>query len=180
MNSYNVKTELQDLDVEELKEINYKDRLNFAVCCFNILGDLNVGMIIRTANLMGAKKVIVVGKKQWDRRSSVGTHHYIDIEFIKGFTDFDEPDPMEFKDCMERNNFVPVMIETGGWDISRMKGDLVNIKNKTPCLVFGCEQGGIPDEIKKQGVIYTIKQYGVIRCLNVSASAAIAMYEMGR
>lgn len=176
---YNVHDNLQHLPVEELKEINYKDRAGFAVCTFNE-GDLNVGMIIRTANLLGAVKVIVIGKKQFDRRSAVGSHHYIDTEFIKCENELGEVDVDEFKSCMRKNNFIPFMIETGGSPISEMRGHAKWLRPYIPCLVFGKESSGIPEPIKELGSIFTIKQFGVIRNLNVSAAASIAMYEMGR
>jgi tRNA G18 (ribose-2'-O)-methylase SpoU len=51
-----------------------------------------------------------------------------------------------------------------------------------PCLVFGSESKGIPQEIvnDSRAEVVAIPQVGVIRSYNVSAAAAIAMWELVR
>lgn len=65
-----------------LADLNTK-RFNYSVLCTNIRGDFNVSCIIRSANAFLAKEVIVYGKKKFDRRGSVGTHHYTNFKHVR-------------------------------------------------------------------------------------------------
>ena len=55
LNAFNVRDELQNLPIEQIK--NYQPKNGFAICCLNILGDLNIGTTIRSAVMFGADKV---------------------------------------------------------------------------------------------------------------------------
>ena len=50
---------------------------NFSVLCSNLYNDFNIATCIRNGNAFLAKKVVVYGSKQYDRRGTVGTHHYV-------------------------------------------------------------------------------------------------------
>ena len=177
MYDFNVHDHLKNYDVPTLKDITDRDRLPFAVCIINLVGDLNTGIIIRTANLMGAEKVFVFGRRRYDRRSTVGSHNYVDVVQAGGFDDDGYVDPVKFHKLMTENNYTPVMIETGGACISTFSTDKID---KKPCLVFGNEGEGIHPDILRQGKIYSIPQRGVIRSLNVSSAASIAMWEVSK
>ena len=170
MYDFNVHDHLKNYDVPTLKDITDRDRLPFAVCIINLVGDLNTGIIIRTANLMGAEKVFVFGRRRYDRRSTVGSHNYVDVVQAGGFDDDGYVDPVKFHKLMTENNYTPVMIETGGACISTFSTDKID---KKPCLVFGNEGEGIHPDILRQGKIYSIPQRGVIRSLNVSSASYI-------
>jgi tRNA G18 (ribose-2'-O)-methylase SpoU len=75
----NVRTEYQEFNVEHLKKIQKSLTNNVGVLLFNVRTDGNVGMVIRQACLMGCNKVIICGRKTYDRRFTVGSHNYIDI-----------------------------------------------------------------------------------------------------
>jgi len=177
MYEFNVHDHLKNYDVPTLKGITDRDRLPFAVCIINLVGDLNTGIIIRTANLMGAEKVFVFGRRRYDRRSTVGSHNYVDVVQYGGFDDDGYVDPVKFHKLMTENNYTPVMIETGGDCITSFTTDKLDRK---PCLVFGNEGEGIHPDIIRQGKIYSIPQRGVIRSLNVSSAASIAMWEISK
>jgi len=51
---------------------------------------------------------------------------------------------------------------------------------KTPCLVFGNENSGIPTCLTDKYLCFHIPQRGVIRSLNVASAAAVAMYEFSK
>ena len=55
--NYNVLDEYKNLSLEEIREIQSRSSLPFAICGFNIAGSLNIGMMIRTALLMGAETI---------------------------------------------------------------------------------------------------------------------------
>lgn len=189
LNNFNVHDHLKGKSVEELRAINMEDRLPYAVAVINLTGSLNIGIIIRTACLMGAERVIVFGRRKYDVRSCVGSHNYIPVERIDGFVDNRAPepklDPMKFKETMEQFNYEPLFIETGGFELNRLElvGAHLYAKQRSGkklCLVLGPEGAGIPEDILSQGLVYTIPQLGVIRSLNVSAAASIACWEMFR
>jgi len=85
----NVHDYLKSLSPEEIKE-NYCDHShNAAFAMTHLSGDFNLGNVIRSANFFGFKEAIYVGgSKSYDRRSTVGTHHYIPISFIRTEEEF--------------------------------------------------------------------------------------------
>ena len=101
--------------------------------------------------------------------------------FTDGTTDFDVD---KFNAVMTEKEYYPIAIEQGGHPI-----DLMNMGSWTeligcealdppyPCLVFGNENQGIPQNILDECVTtLSLLQRGVLRSMNVSAAAAIAMY----
>src|ERR1700744_4518327 len=47
----------------------------------NLSGDFNKSSVIRANNAFLGKRVIIAGKKRWDKRGAVGTHHYEHLEY---------------------------------------------------------------------------------------------------
>src|ERR1017187_7965542 len=85
----NVHDNLKSMSVEEIKE-NYADHcIKAAVGMSHTQGDFNLSCFIRAANFFGFKESFYVGgKKGYDRRGTVGTHHYIPVIFIKTEEEF--------------------------------------------------------------------------------------------
>jgi tRNA G18 (ribose-2'-O)-methylase SpoU len=172
--SFNVADEYKHLPVEMLKSTAFARQLPFAVALANITGDLNIGVIIRTACVMGAQKVFVFGRKKYDRRSTVGAHHYIDVlphdvTSTTGALDWDAA-----LQTIRVNGYTPVIIEQGGAPLHTL-----NVTTYHPlCLVFGAEDCGIPSSICRQESCYSIPQPGILRSLNVSTAAGIAMWHV--
>lgn len=173
--SFNVLDELQNLSEAELKQIAEDRQLPYAVALVNITGDLNTGTIIRSAAAMGAQKVFMFGKKRYDRRSTVGAHNYINIlhnESSDEETHFDWTDAFQH---IRVHGYTPIIIEQEGpalWHFDPSSTPT------PPCLVFGAEQGGIPTDVCEAERWFSIPQPGIIRSLNVSAAAAIAMWHV--
>jgi tRNA G18 (ribose-2'-O)-methylase SpoU len=171
---FNVRDDLKSLSLDRVKRIQSKATLPYSIALMNFSGNLNVGMCIRTAVIFGAEKVFIIGKKKYDKRSTVGAHNYIDIEFIN-------EDPNEYPHLAMNSivlDYNPILIEQGGSDI--YKEDF-NCHEIPPCLIFGCESTGIPQsilDIGKQFDRLSIQQIGVIRSLNVSAAASIVMWKV--
>lgn len=175
--SFNVIDAYKHLPLEELKEIADSHRLPFAVAMANITGDLNTGVIIRTACVFGAEKVFIFGRRKYDRRSTVGAHHYIDVishTTIQGPTD--EFDWSSMLHTIRVNGYTPVLIEQGGVSLDRMDVSL----HSPICLVFGAEDTGIPASVCDAEICYSIPQAGILRSLNVSTAAGIAMWHVAR
>jgi tRNA G18 (ribose-2'-O)-methylase SpoU len=173
-NYWNVRDEYKTLNINELKDICLKDARPFAVCAINVTGDLNLGVMIRTACLMGAERFIVYGKKGYDRRSTVGAQNYIDVVKAGSIDRYGnhDIDYSEFFPTMNRYGYEPVFCETGGESIYEFDFTPTGLK---PCLVFGNEGMGIDPQLMVGQKIVSIPQRGVLRSLNVCAAASIAI-----
>jgi len=200
-NTFNVREEFKHMTKEELDEIVAKSRLPYAVAALNITGDLNVSGIIRSAAMFGAEKVLLIGRKNFDRRGAVGAQNYVTIEKYSAMVDETTIDADAFFKIMEDNKYLPIAVETGGEDIddflnkigvsTRSNGDYltciepVKYPNRgcyfglKPCFIMGQEGTGIPDDIlSKIEHVVSIPQLGVMRSLNVASAASIIMYEV--
>lgn len=188
-NHFNVQDSYRHLNEEELRAICDQDRLPISVCLLNVTGDLNVGVSIRTALNLGARRVFVIGNKKYDKRSTVGAHNYIDIIKVKATGKFDDTiDSGIFHETMTTYNMYPVAVEQGGVDI-RTFFETANFSlalekagpDRELCFVFGNEGMGIPIDILNDiKEVVSIPQLGVLRSYNVSTAVAIAMWELGR
>lgn len=173
---YNVHTPLQGLPVEKVKKISEKTALPLVLMLFNLNGDMNIGMSIRSAVIYGCSDVYVVGKKRYDRRPEVGAKNYIKFHRVQGIT------PSFFVE----NKLVPIFVEQGGTPLEEFsfKPYLPTklVEGWKVCLIVGSESFGIPMDTFKElnAPIVSISQYGVMRSLNVSVATGIVLYEYAR
>ena len=68
---------------ELIREDLQEKAFPYAVCMENFQGDFNLSSVIRSANAFNGREVYFLGNKQWDRRGTVGTHHYTDVKRLK-------------------------------------------------------------------------------------------------
>ncbi len=180
--SFNVHDSYKNLSVEDLKLVSNKSRIRYSVCLMNLEHDLNIGNCIRSAHIFGANRVFIFGRRRYDLRSTVGAHHYIDI--VKhDFDDITDSNAIcqAFDDMLNKHDLTPIVIEKteDSFDIKQMNQWLSDTDPfATPCLVLGNEQNGVPECIANKYQCFHIPQRGVIRSLNVSSAAAVAMYEL--
>lgn len=183
-NFWNVHDELKGLPLAEIQAVQEKYTLPYAVCALNLTGDLNVGMMARTACLHGAREFIIFGRRKYDKRSTVGAQNYMPITRVDGFEDgTNDFSAAKFDALMTEKEYYPIAIEQGGHPIDLMNmGDWTDLIGcealdpPYPCLVFGNENEGIPQDILDEcAITLTLTQRGVLRSLNVSAAAAIAI-----
>lgn len=173
---YNVHTPLQGLPVEKVKQFSEKTALPLTLMLFNLHGDMNVGMSIRSAVIYGCSDVYVVGKKRYDRRPEVGAKNYIKFHRFPTIT------PSFFVE----HKLVPIFVEQGGTALEdfSFKPYLPNklVEGWKVCLIVGSESFGIPmaDFKDLQAPIISISQYGVLRSLNVSVATGIVLYEYSK
>jgi tRNA G18 (ribose-2'-O)-methylase SpoU len=151
----------------EIKKDLEKRKQNFSILLVNIDYDNNSGNIIRTANAMGAKEVILYGRRNFDRRSSMGTEFYMEFQQIKFVEEIDEVLSeydiiIGLENGIEAQNLIDYQ-----WD-----------KTKKTLICLGQEGNGIPQEIlgKCQDLL-EIPQVGSVRSLNVGTAAGIVMYD---
>lgn len=163
---YNVVSCLQHLPPQQLSTISRRLSLDYNLIIFNLNGNLNVGTCIRTAVLYSARKVYMIGKRSYDKRSTVGANHYIDIEKIAEVDDW--------KEFFASRSLLPIAIEQGGTDIERFA--FPTPIEKRLCFIVGSESDGIPSELLKEvSHRVTIPQSGILRSLNVTVACGIVL-----
>jgi len=168
---YNVHTCLQHLPVEKLKDVSTKLCLPVHLMLFNLDGNMNIAMSVRSAAVLGCSDVWIVGKRKYDARPEVGAKNYIRVHKI----DIATP---EF---FTKNNLQPFLIEQGGIPLEEMNFKPCIRGPTMPCFIMGSEGHGLSEEFMKSmkpiAQTLTISQYGLVRSLNVSIAASIVMYE---
>ena len=172
---YNVADEYKDNTVEENRERCRKDSLPFSIAAMSVAGNLNIGMMMRTASLLGARDFFIFGRKKYDKRSTVGAQNYINVHRY----------PMDVKSLHEvcqDTEYQPVFIEQGGLTVPLTEGEWDRMPTK-PMFVFGSESDGIPEDIMytfPYAPIISIPQHGVLRSYNVAAAMSIVTWEATR
>lgn len=166
---YNVHTVFQDKTKERLSAIAKRLALPVHLMLFNLDGNMNIAMSIRTAAVLGCSDVWVVGRRKYDARPEVGSKNYINVHKVESIGD-----PRSF---FERLGVQPFIIEQGGTPIEEMK--FGRRLDRPVCFIMGSESHGIPREFAAAlgAPKITISQYGMVRSLNVSIAASIVMYE---
>jgi tRNA G18 (ribose-2'-O)-methylase SpoU len=157
------------------------------VGCINITGELNIGMMLRSASLLGAENFYIFGRKKFDARSTVGAENYINIKQIV----FDDPihaDEHILAELRELNKTHSVILcEHGGYMLGGNDYKMAYEGRPSPLFIFGSESHGIPKLITDQVVNdgypeyefdrISIPQRGVLRSFNVSAAMAIVCWD---
>lgn len=150
-------------EVSEIKADVQKNTFPYAVMMQHIQGDYNISTLIRNANAFGAAQVYYYGRRKWDRRGAVGTHHYTDLSYLDSIENI-----ISLK---EKYHFVGVENNIEG---------AKNINDYTPrkntLFIFGEENSGIEKKVLDlcDEIIY-IPQYGSVRSLNVGTCSGIIM-----
>ncbi len=174
---YNVHTPLQGLPMEKIKKIAEASSLPLGLMLFNLNGDMNIGMSIRTAVILGCSDVYVIGRRKYDRRSEVGAKNYINVH---RFTHIED-------DFFTSNKLLPILLEQGGTPLeefsfsSYLPGKLE--EGWKIVFLVGSEATGFSKAfLKKHSYAprISISQYGVMRSLNVSIAASIVLYEYSK
>jgi tRNA G18 (ribose-2'-O)-methylase SpoU len=167
---YNVHTCFQILSVEKTREISHAISLPIHLMLFNVDGNMNIAMCIRSAAVLGCSDVWIVGRRSYDARPEVGAKHYINIHKLDNLED-----PNTF---FKTHNLQPFLIEQGGTPLEDM--NFKPYMKKPVCFIMGSESHGIPDillKVMKSTPRLTISQYGMVRSMNVSIAGSIVMYE---
>ena len=165
----NVIDSLKDLAIPDIANYCHSKSIMASVAMINIGGDFNLSTMVRNANFFGFRSVHYVGKKKWDKRGSVGTHHYTPMYHHK-----DEPG---------------FLLQCYGRTIIAIENNIPEYEDKTvnlfdykfdaitnPIFVFGEESKGLSNIIlDRSNIILTIPNYGSVRSLNVGTTSGIVM-----
>lgn len=147
---------------------------NFSIICSNLYNDFNIATCIRNANAFLAKRVFIYGSKQYDRRGTVGTHHYVRSTHCGTMDRL-----VQRLDALTEEVQMPLHIVAVDNIKNARRIDLYAWpKEKHVVMVFGQEQVGVPEELlaMAQDCVY-IAQYGSVRSLNVGTASGVVMYD---
>lgn len=157
-------------------DLNSK-RHNFSIVCCNIGNDFNIATVIRNANAFLAKEVIIYGRKKYDRRGTVGTHHYTNFHHVRDIDSLSD----YFGSLVDRSHsgmggrsvrFIGIDNVPESKDVNAYEFD----PNIHYVMIFGQEQIGVPADVLNlcDDVLY-IPQYGSVRSINVGCASSIIM-----
>jgi tRNA G18 (ribose-2'-O)-methylase SpoU len=147
---------------------------NFSVLCSNLYNDFNIATCIRNCNAFLAKKVVIYGSKRYDRRGTVGTHHYIRMLHAGSYEGL-----AQTLDSLRQEVGMPLhLVAVDNVPGARRLDSYAWPKEKHVVMMFGQEQVGLPRELLEiaDDVVY-IAQYGSVRSLNVGTASGVVMYD---
>jgi len=137
----------------------------FAVAIENWRHDLNIGTVVRTANAFGAREVVIVGNRRWNRRGAMVTDRYQHIRHLET--------PSALRAYAEAEGYVLIAIDN-------LPGAVPLETFTLPAdalLLFGQEGTGLSDEAREAAVaVCSIAQFGSTRSINAGVAAGIAMH----
>ena len=169
--SRNVQEMYKNSTDAEIRADLEKTRSEAVQVIINTENDFNVATTIRSHNALNAKELYIVGRRKYDRRGTVGTHHYttifsadtVDEVFDKlhaeGYTIYAVDNIMEYN---------PKNV----WDVEFPAKSV---------FVYGTENQGLTEEvIKKCDDMVYISMYGSVRSFNMACSSSIVLSEYSR
>lgn len=160
----NVVDKYKDMPTEDIKLDLQRTAFPFAVCVENLIGDFNMGTVIRNANGFNAKEVYYLGNKKFDRRSMVGVQNYTDIKFISTIDELVKP----------HDQYVFVGVDNVEGSV-----DVINYQFKPNTLfIFGEEGVGLskPMQLLCDDIV-SIPMFGSVRSFNCGVASGIVMYD---
>lgn len=128
----------------------------------NFGNDFNVATVVRSSNAFLCREVVLIGKRQWDRRGAVGMYKY---EHLTHAETLDEA-------LATRPGHQVVVLDNveGAQSIYDYRW------HEKTILVLGQESIGVsPEALKRADDVVYIPQFGAVRSLNVGSAASIAM-----
>jgi tRNA G18 (ribose-2'-O)-methylase SpoU len=151
--------------VDLIKQDLQQKAFPYAVCMENFQGDFNLSSVIRGCNAFNGKEMFYLGKKDWDRRGTVGTHHYTSVNRLKTREDL-----LKLKDTytfVALENSVPGAVKMDSFEWP-----------ENPLIIIGEEGVGItPETLELCDHFVYIPQFGSVRSLNAAVAGSIAMYD---
>ena len=166
----NVIDRFKNMPDEEIKKELQRTAHPVAVCMEQWQGDFNISTLIRNANAFNVEKVFYFGRRRYDRRGTVGTHNYTDIQFLDGGYNQLETLKDQYTFVGVDNNVSQKTFKLGEFDW--------NTLSKPPLMIFGEEGTGLTQQaIQMCHILIEIPQYGSVRSLNVGTSSGVLLYD---
>jgi|SRR5579859_1902782 len=136
----------------------------FAVLIENWLGDFNISTAIRNCNGFNCSKVFYIGNRRFDKRGSVGTINYTDVEWLSSFQDVEK--------LQDQYTLVGVDNVSGSIPMETY------VYPQFPLLSFGEEGVGLTPSLQAlcKDIIH-ISMHGSVRSFNCGTASGIACYD---
>lgn len=168
----NVADEFVGMTTEEIRRKVEDSAGESITICMNLTSDFNKSAILRTHTALGGSDFYIVGKRRFDRRGTVGTHHYSPVHHALTLRPvIDELHARGYTVYAVDN--VPAFEPTPVWDVS--------FPDRSAFL-FGEERNGLsPESVEECDRSAFIPMNGIApRSLNVGHAAAIIIGEYAR
>lgn len=160
----NVVDEFKSLSNEDINNKLRSTAVGAAVLMSQIEADFNFGTVIRNANGFNLKTVYYFGKKRWDRRSSLGCHHYVELKYLSTIEEVASL-KQEYKFVVAENTKDAVSLPNYSW-------------SKNSLIVIGEEGGGVCKEVLDLADdVVKIPMTGSVRSFNAGSAACVVMYD---
>lgn len=155
-----------------IRKIMDEKRSPMVNVCMNLTSDFNKAAVIRAHNAFLGGEVYIVGKRRFDRRGTVGTHHYSTIKH--------SPDLKTVIDHLHELNYTVYAVDnTPAFNPQSCYQTLFPEKS---AFVYGEESRGLDQASVDlcDRTVYIPQPSPVPRSLNVSQAAAVLMSEYNR
>lgn len=168
---------LTDARRDKIQQMVTMRLLNVQVAIEAPSDPLNAAAIVRTAEALGIGTVHVMaveGRALQAKRTTSGAFHWLDT--------YQHENLACFLKYIHQGEQTP-MIKIYGADLeASVSLDELPISEETPiCLLFGNEHRGLSSAAKSAcDTLYKIPMYGLCQSFNVSVSAAISLYDIGK
>lgn len=135
----------------------------YAVLMENFAGDFNIGTVVRNANAFNSRCVYYLGNRHYDRRGTVGTHHYTDVKHLRTRDELVQLKKDYTLVGVENTISSAVSLDRFEWSSNTL-------------LIIGEEGVGItPETIELCDQFVYIPQFGSVRSLNAGVASGIIM-----
>lgn len=160
----NVEDKYRYWSIGAIREDMRRRSAGLEIAVENLERDYNLGTIVRNSNAFNARRVHIIGRRQWNKRGAMKTDAYLEILYHKTIGEF----------LKATEGFTKVAIDNIGTTKSLYE---VNLPEKC-ILIFGSESDGISDELLKMANLRVeIPQFGSTRSINVGVASGILMYK---
>lgn len=158
----NIMDQYKGMSTEDI--VNSLETTELVAVASNRIRDFNWGTMIRNANAFGLDKVIFTGKKRYDRRGTVGAHHYTFVDY--------QPDIMQVIADYKSRGYTIVAAECVDHfpvtSLFEYQWDAQSV------VIFGEEGVSLDDSILEVcDNIVAIPMMGTVRSLNVGTASGI-------
>ena len=142
-----------------------RERLPLALATINLSYNLNLGVLIRSAEAAGAREVLVTGRDAFHRLAAMGADRWVELR------------------CFETAAAMVAYARGAGYQLVAVQQgpgaerfDLADYPPR-PCLMLGSEGHGLPPWLCAQAdLVVEIPQRGEIDSLNVASAASIVLW----
>lgn len=180
----NVASPYQHLPRSELKNLHIRFAHGGRIVLFNLRDFRNISTIIRSAFIECFSLIDIIGRKHFDKRGCIGTHHHIPINYhraVKGIhnelLDIDEAISV-LREIAKTHQLIFIEQHETSFPLNDL-GNVCAMSDKPPAFVLGQEDSGLDpriiEEFMGKAVICEIPSYGIGRSHNVSMAAGMVM-----